>query len=138
MSWIWLDENLYPKFQKNYNTIMWPDEMKSEMNYCVAEFEKEYKYDRKIKSVKFRISADSAYMLFINNNFTGIGPAAAGGDFLCVEKAPKHYADVYELNFDSEDTNKIDITAKVRLLPEMLTDYSRGHGGFYCFQYRLN
>ena len=131
MSWIWLDEKTYPGFQKNYNTIMWPDEMKSDTDYCVADFNKYYEFDQKIKSVKFRISADSAYILFINNIFTGIGPAAAGGDFLCLEKAPKHYADVYELNFESEDIKKFDVSAKVRLLPEMLTDYSRGHGGFF-------
>lgn len=129
MAWIWLDENRYPEFQKNYNTIMWPDEMKADKKYCVADFEREYKFDKKIKSVKFNVSADSAYMLFVNDEFIGIGPAAAGGDFLCVEKAPKHYADYYELNSDC--TNQIKIFAKVRLLPEMLTDYSRGHGGFF-------
>lgn len=131
MSWIWLDEKLYPEFQKNYNTIMWPDELKSDRNYCVADFDKRFEYNKIIKSVKFRVSADSAYMLFINDKFIGIGPAAAGGDFLCVEKAPKHYADVYELDFETDSLSKLDISAKVRLLPEMLTDYSRGHGGFY-------
>ncbi len=139
MSWIWLDENLFPKFQKNYNTIMCPDELKSDKNFCVADFDKIFEFNKKIKSVKFRVSADSTYMLFVNNKFIGIGPAAAGGDFLCVEKAPNHYADVYEFDFESDNITEIDISAKVRLLPEMLTDYSRGHGGFYlsgtvCFE----
>lgn len=131
MPWIWLDENKYSVFQKNYNTIMWPEEMKSECNYCVADFFGFFEYDKIIKSFKFRVSADSLYLLFINDNLTGIGPAAAGGDFLCVEKAPKYYADKYELDFSGENLKKIEISSKVRLLPEMLTDYSRGHGGFF-------
>ncbi len=133
MAWIWLDKNHFPEFQKNYNSIMWPDDLKSDesINYCVADFYKRYEYAKTIKAVKFRVSADSAYMLFINDKLTGMGPASSGGDFLCVEKAPKHYADVYELDFESDNLTNIGIFAKVRLLPEMLTDYSRGHGGFF-------
>lgn len=133
MPWIWLnDEFTSVCYKNNYPTILVPDEIKEAVGskYCVADISKYYKFDKKIIKLIFRASADNAYILHINNNLVGIGPAAAGGDFLCVGKAPKHYADKYELDMSDDDTNKLDIVAKVRLLPEMLTDYSRGHGGF--------
>lgn len=134
MSWIWLDEKAYPEFQKNISSIMQSDEVKSDgnINYCVADFYKKFDFNKKIEKIKIRVSADSSYILYLNNELIGIGPASSGGDFLCIERAPKHYADNYELNLNSEGCpSGLDITAKVRLQPEMLTDYSRGHGGFY-------
>ena len=133
MPWIWLDQNKYPEYQKNtFNTLSdCSNKDLEEFRYCVADFEKYLKYDKKIKSFQFSVSADNCYMLFVNYDFIGIGPALPGGDFLCTGKAPKHYSDRYELDFSSEETFKLDICAKVRLQPEMCCDYSRGHGGFY-------
>lgn len=134
MPWIWLDEDITPEcYCKNYPTIMVPDEIKANFGseYCVVDFSGYYKFDKKIKSISFRTSADSCYNLHINDEFIGIGPAAAGGDFLCVGAAPKHYADLYDINLSDKNINSLFISAKVRLLPEMLTDYSRGHGGFF-------
>ena len=130
MPWIWLDEKIFPEFQNNIFTTMNSHEIKPEdnINYCVACFHKKYEFNKEIKKIKIRVSADSAYILHINGELIGIGPASSGGDFLCTGKAPKHYADNYELDIDGEE---IDISAKVRLQPEMLTHYSRGHGGFY-------
>ena len=134
MPWIWINDDVTPSYYKeNYPTIMVPDEIKAYIGskYCVADISGYYKFDKNIRHLSFRTSADSCYILHINNELIGIGPAAAGGDFLCVGNAPKHYADKYELDFDKENVRNLDIIAKVRLLPEMLTDYSRGHGGFF-------
>ncbi len=134
MPWIWLDENKYPEFQKNYFNILSDCEnMESdEYNYCVADIRKTFNFNGKaVKSLKFRVSADNTYILHVNGNFIGIGPASAGGDFLCRGTAPKHYADKYELDLSENSSDKLEISAKVCLQPEMLTGYSRGHGGFY-------
>lgn len=133
MPWIWLDKKIYPQFQRNrYNTLFDCDNKESEdFRYCVVDFFKEYKFDKKIKTFRFRVSADNCYILHINNELIGIGPALPGGDFLCNGKPPKFYADKYELDYSFEKTNKIEINAKVRLQPEMCCDYSSGYGGFY-------
>ncbi len=130
MAWIWLNEKEYPEFQLNrYNTLYdCENKNTNEYNYCVVEFCKELSFKKKIKLFRFRVSADNEYILHINDELIGIGPASAGGDFLCTGKAPKHYADKYELGISGEN---IAISSKVRLQPEMLTGYSRGHGGFY-------
>lgn len=133
MSWIWLDDNRYPQYQRNSYNILSDciNKESEEYLYCVADFRKFSEYSKKIKSFSFSISADNSYILHINNAFVGIGPALPGGDFLCTGKVPKHYADRYELDFGSSEVFKLDICAKVRLQPEVCCDYSRGHGGFY-------
>ena len=133
MPWIWLDEKIYPEYQNNaYNTLYDCSNKESEkFVYCVADFEKYSEYTKKIKSFSFSVSADNSYILHINDEFIGIGPALPGGDFLCSGKAPKHYSDSYELDYSSKETFKLEIVSKVRLQPEVCCDYSRGHGGFY-------
>ena len=133
MSWIWLDENHYPEYQHNaYNTLYdCSNKETEEFRYRVVDFNNEFKFDKKIKSFEFSVSADNSYILHINDSFIGIGPALPGGDFLCTGKTPKHYADGYKLDFCLDNIDKLVFDAKVRLQPEMCCDYSRGHGGFY-------
>ena len=127
MNWIWLDEKIYPEYQKNYpNVTGTPPEKRAEYPYCVAQFKKDFAFGKKISRTVTEISADNFFHLFINGEFTGIGPAAAGGDFLCECPAPKHYFNTYETEINS-DTLSFDI--HVRLLSQKLTDYSRGCGG---------
>lgn len=130
MPWIWLDKNIYPEYQKNsYNILYDCDNITSdEYKYVVADISKKYHFDKEIKKFEFRVSADNKYILHINDNLIGIGPASSGGDFLCTGKTPKHYADKYEIELNND---VVDISAKVQLQPEMLTNYSRGQGGFY-------
>ncbi len=130
MPWIWLDPNYYPEYQKNQYNILYDCSNKNteDYKYAVADISKKYQFDKKIKSIKFRVSADNKYILHINGKLIGIGPASSGGDFLCTGKTPKHYVDNYEFDFYGES---IDISAKVCLQPETLTYYSRGKGGFY-------
>ena len=133
MPWIWLDEKHYPEFQHNkYNTLYDCDNKNAEdFRYCVADCFRQYKFDKIIKSFEFRVSADNCYILHINDELVGIGPALPGGDFLCTGKPPKFYADRYEIDYHIDGINKLEIEAKVRLQPEMCCDYSCGHGGFY-------
>ena len=127
MNWIWLGEKDYPDFQKNFVSVNeTPQEIRDTYRYCVAEFKKTADFGREIKSVKVKISADSFYHFYINGEMLSIGPASAGGDFLCHHPAPKHYANEFELPVNSYEA---EILVKVRLLPEVLTDYSRRHGG---------
>lgn len=130
MAWIWLDEKNYPEYQFNfYNTLYDCENKESQKyNYCVAEFYKVYSFKKEIGSIKIRVSADSFFQLYINGKLEGIGPASAGGDFLCVGKSPKHYANNYQFDCSGKE---LLFSARVRLLPQMLTDYSRGRGGFY-------
>ncbi|MBP9988530.1 MAG: hypothetical protein KBT46_03440, partial [Ruminococcus sp.] len=127
MNWIWLSEKDYPDFQKNFiNINETPEEKRGTYSYCVAEFKKIADFGCEIKSVKVKISADSFYHFYLNGVMLSIGPASSGGDFLCRRPAPKHYANEFELPVNS---CKAEILVKVRLLPEVLTDYSRRHGG---------
>lgn len=127
MNWIWLDDIEYKDFQLNYsNNSSVPKEKTAEFNYCVAEFKKQYSFSEKIKKAVIRISADNYFHFFANDEFIGMGPVLAGGDFLCRRPAPKHYLNEYEINIDSD---KLCFRADVRLLPYKVCDYSRNHGG---------
>ena len=127
MNWIWLSEKRYPDFQRNFvNINETPAEKRGEYKYCVAEFKKTADFGKKIVSVKATVSADSFYHFYLNGRMLSIGPASSGGDFLCRRPAPKHYANEFELPVDSDSA---EILVRVRLLPEVLTDYSRRHGG---------
>lgn len=130
MPWIWLNEKEYPEYQHSfYNTLAdCVNKDSSNYNYCVADFGKTFNFNKNISKINLRVSADSFFHLYINGALKGIGPAASGGDFLCRATAPKHYYNNYEFEYDS---NSVEIFAKVRLLPEVLTDYSRGRGGFF-------
>ena len=127
MNWIWLDDKRYPDFQLNYsNENSVPEERRNEFGYCVAEFSKGYRFPKKIKRAFVKISADNCFHLFINGRFIGMGPVLPGGDFLCKRPAPKHYMNEYEIDVDSD---KLDFSVDVRLLPYKVCDYSRNHGG---------
>lgn len=124
MSWIWLDSKIYPLQQKNNYTVRAKGKSNS---YCVAEFKKSFEFKGNVDYIALSVSADSFFMLYANRKLLGIGPAAAGGDFNLTEAAPKHYANLYKIEHPPK---KLELFARVRLNPEVLTDYSRGHGGF--------
>lgn len=128
MSWIWLNKDLYPQFQQNYsNCNALDDKEKERFCYCVADFKKSFAFDKKITKVELTVSADNCFRLFVNGDFTGSGPVLPGGDFLCRRPAPKHYSNFYTVDIQSE---RLELFAKVRLLPDKVCDYSRSRGGF--------
>ena len=89
--WIWVDPIKYPDKQKSHTSgcmDFLPDE-----KYAVAEFKKTYEFDSEVKSVKLRFSGDTAFDLFMNDEFIATGPIYVGGDFLLNEMPrPSHYA----------------------------------------------
>lgn len=128
MSWIWLDKEKYPQYQKNYSSLNeYSREERLAFPYCVAQFKKEYSFDKVIKTAEITVSADCFFHLFANGNFVGIGPASSGGDFLLKIPAPKHYSNSYTVEIDSCE---LSFDSWVRLQPEKLTDFSRYQGGF--------
>jgi len=130
MSWIWLNDKTNPDIQNNYINVNSTDsEEREQYKYAVVRFEKTFEFKKEIKTINFKVSADSAYHLFINGEFTNIGPASPGGDFLCRKEYPHHFADVFAVDVSG---NCFEIKADVKLLAEVLTEYSKGQGGFFC------
>lgn len=128
MSWIWLNKEKYPQYQKNFSSLNeYNREERLAFPYCVAQFRKEYRYDKVIRTAEITVSADCFFHLFANGNFVGIGPASSGGDFLLKVPAPKHYSNTYTVDIDSYE---LTFDSWVRLHPEKLTDFSRYQGGF--------
>lgn len=130
MSWIWLSGKTYPEYRENFSNICGiGDEARARFHYCVAEFKKSFSFDKKIVKAFLTVSADNAFRLYVNGAFTGMGPVLPGGDFLCRRPAPKHYANQYTVGVGSE---KLELFARVRSLPDKVCDYSRSRCGFLC------
>lgn len=125
--WIWLSEKRYPQYQQSPVSVnLEYDAVK--FHYCVAEFEKVFSYEKEISSVDLRVSADAQFRLWMNGELVGIGPAHSGGDFLTEQALPWHYANNYKMDTKG---NALCFFAQVQLLPQVLTEFSQGHGGFY-------
>ncbi len=127
--WIWVDPVKYPDKQKSHPSgckDFLPDE-----KYAVAEFKKTYEFDTEVKSVKLRFSGDTAFDLFMNDEFIATGPIYVGGDFLLNEMPrPSHYASNTVKN---PNTKTLDFYARVKLNPVVITEYSQTHGGFMLY-----
>lgn len=124
-NWIWLSEKLYPNNQSTVCTSF-ADGTSKIQSYCVAEFKKDYEADAEIKHLNIKISADTFFRLFINDEFIGEGPVCAGGDYES-EKSPYwHYANNYSVKHLGK---KLKIFVQVQLSPVVMTDISYGRGG---------
>lgn len=123
--WIWLPKEQYPNNQTtNYSAFQNQDEG----NYTVAEFKRIYQFDKKITSVKLRFSGDTEYQLFCNGKILATGPAPVGGDFIGNDKPRANYYS-QEVEF-CPDSAELDFFAKVKMMPVVICEYSKGHGGF--------
>ena len=123
--WIWLDPALYPDKQ---TTIFSVSGDKEKGNYTVAEFRREYTFDSPIQSVKLRVTGDTVFRWWLNDQLMGTGPASVGGDFYNNRAMrPQHYADVMTL---TPAGNALSFRAEVRMMPAQMCEYSHGHGGF--------
>ena len=63
--WIWLNSSEYPEFQESPATIGL-EYNTADYQYCVAEFEKEYKFTKKIATTCLRVSGDAQFRLWMN------------------------------------------------------------------------
>ena len=121
--WIWLPEAIYP----NAQTTRY-DAFTGDINYVVAEFQKEYTFNKEITSIAIRFSADTEIQLFCNGNTIATGPSCVGGDFLGNGVARNwYYSDQVKFNCVG---NKIDLFARVKMSPTRICEFSKGHGGF--------
>ncbi|MBO5110910.1 MAG: hypothetical protein J6D21_09365 [Clostridia bacterium] len=123
--WIWLDPARYPDRQ---TTVLSGFLDKKEGHYTVAEFRREYVFDREIRSVSLRVSADTEFRLLRNGTLLATGPANRGGDFMANEALrPNCYATVLEF---APGGCSLDFFARVKMMPVFINEYSSGHGGF--------
>ena len=124
-NWIWLPEDKYPDRQTCCYNDLWNDHFG---RYTVAEFKKEYRFDKTIKSAKLRFSGDTSFQLYINGCIHATGPASVGGDFLHDDRPwDKFYA--YETQA-AINSDTVDFFARVKMKPERGFEFSKGQGGF--------
>ena len=123
--WIWLPAVQYPN---NQTTVYSPYDKHADGNYTVADFKREYKFDKIIRSAKLRFSGDTEYQLFCNGEILATGPVSVGGDFLGNDKPRANfYASEIEIYPNS---TTLDFFARVKMMPTVICEYSKGHGGF--------
>lgn len=113
-------------------------------DFRAAFFYKTFEFEKPLKSAKLFVSGDVRYFLWHNcggtspenpaeaekmcaDGFIGAGPAAAGGDFANVRPMPRHYYDSFETELSG---TRLTLFARVYLPPDVMTDYSKGLGGF--------
>jgi hypothetical protein len=111
-TWIWLPKSFYPN-----NQITKFDALSDNSNetYVVAEFKKEYLFDKQITCVSIRFSADTEVQLFCNGKILATGPCAVGGDFFGNGKAREWYY-MSETEF-FPNGNRINLFARVKMCP---------------------
>ena len=124
-NWIWLPAGEYPD---NQSTVFSALADTSGGNYTVTEFQKRYTFDRPVRRARLRVSADTAFRLYLNNQVIVTGPPSAGGDFIGNETAREHYF-AYETEL-SPGSAELYFRAEVRMCPVQICEYSKGRGGF--------
>ena len=122
--WIWLREDLFPQLQ---NTFCCHASQKEGFSYGMAEFQKKLVLKKPGVQAEIRVSGDTFFRLWLNDEFVGKGPVCGGGDFLPTEQLTRYYANRYQVPIKGQE---LTFFAQVQLSPVVLTDYSRGHGGF--------
>ncbi len=123
--WIWLPKAQYPNHQTTvYSGLL----EKANGNYVVAEFFKEYRFEKTVLSADLRFSGDTNFQLYCNDTFVATGPASVGGDFIHNEEARENF-----YAFETEiapGSDTLRFFARVRMMPVQIFEYSRGRGGF--------
>ena len=122
--WIWLNKQKHPELQKTFCTIFAD---RTDCNFCIAEFVKRFFIKKEVAYSTIYVSGDTKFRFWINEEFIGVGPVAAGGDYDNKKPMPKTYYSIYNVGLKPGD---VEIYAEVQLSPEVMTDYSNGHGGF--------
>ncbi|MBQ8408950.1 MAG: hypothetical protein IJY39_08810 [Clostridia bacterium] len=124
--WIWLPCEKYPEHQ---TTPSYSCDGSGKVT--VAEFKREYRYEKRVVSAALRFSGDTTFELYCNGGLVATGPASVGGDFIGNESARENY-----YAFEKEicpDTETLSFYARVELTPIRICDFSKGHGGFMLF-----
>lgn len=122
--WIWLDKNKYP--DRQISKPMRDGDIEDE--FSAVEFQRNYKFDKKIIRATVNASASMKYQLWINKNYIGRGPIDDGGDIDLHESMLTHYFNTYEVDVNN---NEISFFSRVYSRPTAYSDYGLGHGGFF-------
>ena len=81
-NWIWLDSERYPDSQTTfYSGFHRCNPQNDDGNYTVAEFTKQYCFQKRIISALLHFSADTEFRLYCNDQFIATGPVPVGGDY---------------------------------------------------------
>ncbi|MGM9624155.1 MAG: hypothetical protein ACI3XM_00475 [Eubacteriales bacterium] len=128
--WIWLPKELYPTHQ---TTTLTTDGGAD--TYAVAEVKKTFALGRAVRLAELRVSADTAFVLYLNGEHIASGPASVGGDFLFDDRVPaQHYATLLRIT-DRDCAAFADGTlafrAMVKMQPTRMFEQSHGRGGFF-------
>lgn len=128
--WIWLDREKHPDAQ---TTVFHPCAFSAEEtalrgNYTVAEFTRTYRFDKRVKSARLRFDGDTTFDVWMNDTLLATGPVRTGGDFLFNDTPRDQFYAIETTVFP--DTDTLHFYARVKMLPVLIDEYSRGHGGF--------
>lgn len=126
-NWIWLRKESFPKLQHTYICHASAPAEKESSFYGMAEFQKKFQLKKPAQKVDIYVSGDTFFRFWLNEKFIGKGPVCAGGDFIYSGPLPNYYANRYTVEVSGTE---LFFFAQVQLSPVVLTDYSRGHGGF--------
>lgn len=131
-NWIWLDDKKYPDSQTTfYSGFSSSKFQENNGNYTVAEFKKQYVFNKKVTMALLHFSADTEFRLYCNNKFIATGPVPVGGDYhLNDEIRNQKYSTDYI--FYPQSCN-LEFFARVKMMPVYLNEYSLGHGGFMLY-----
>ncbi len=124
MTPIWLSSSVYPSLQETYATIF---SSRDGYSFCTAEFRRSYSFAENVKSAELVVSGDTRFYLYLNGEMIFAGPAAPGGDFGNALPLEHHYATRFSI---APDCKKLDFHAVCYIAPDVMTDYSQGHGAF--------
>lgn len=119
--YIWLPDEIYPEVQLSYQTV---DDKKDGIEFCLAEFKKEFELPASVIKCRIHIFGDSKFRLIFNGKFIGQGPANNGGDFSDSKALTKCYYSTYSLK--PVEGNNI-VLVQVQIPPEVWTYTSQGH-----------
>lgn len=123
--WIWLPADKYPNYQTSKYSFFCEDVKET---YSVAEFKKEYRFEKVVACVALRFCGDTEFQLFCNDKILATGPITVEGDFIGNE-SPRNNFYATEMTVHP-NTDKLDFFARVKLTPVKMCEYSKGHGGF--------
>ena len=123
--WIWLSDDKFSNYQETVHTCYVNEDVPR--NYCMAEFKREYIFEKKIVNVELEVCADTNYLLWLNSTYIGRGAICPGGDYGFTGTMPYAYSNYYTFNPDS---CSLSVFARVQLSPVVQCDVSWGHGGF--------
>lgn len=124
---LWLDPVKYPDFQRTPETVFVPSSPKT---FCAVEFTNTVTFPTgKNPVAHVCLFADTKFRLYINGEFIGIGPVAAGGDYGNTKPMPYQYYNRYDIPLDPNDM-ELTFLVQVHTNGVVMTDYSCGRGGF--------